>query len=319
MRFWLAFFIAVQCVILSCLAGAVASSSNKEKIRVHFIYSQIKLQKHASQWTVEEVKIFLDEVGLSDAENVKDLFGKSGIDGSGLVQLAEKDEISQLEALGILTSADKEVWDSMSAYLDLSFTLEGLSDAGSGAHRHDLLRLLEKNRNEMGLFFVTLSVSPHLALGYLGHTKLNEIVFDKEELNDEKNFEDPWSWLVYFLAPGLLAVRYVSLFMDTNPILASCLTLTYLTADLLFWQSLYGILFDNNTTDRLNHIQAFVQTILVAFFFGLFFYYIVCSIFPAADIICLFYIYACAFVRTLYFGKIMLIDLPIFLRGRRRA
>ena len=129
----------------------------------------------------------------------------------------------------------------------ISTTLATLGDfaadlaAGTGAEDLSLSKLRESNRLYFNIVFSTLGISPHFAVGlrwFYGDI-IDDIIFGE----NESKTKSPYSNLHFFLAPGLLGVRYIINFFDTDPIQTSLLTIIYILTDLEFWFELLAIFY----------------------------------------------------------------------------
>ncbi len=113
--------------------------------------------------------------------------------------------------------------------------------AGTGAEDLSLNKLRESNRLYFNLVFSTLGISPHFAIGlrwYYGDI-VDDVIFGE----NESKIKSPYSDMHFYLAPGLLGVRYIMSFFDTDPIQTSLLTIIYLLTDLEFWFELVTIFY----------------------------------------------------------------------------
>ena len=108
----------------------------------------------------------------------------------------------------------------------------------SGAEDADLWALYGSfgtpARNAFYTAAVTLNADPRVAM-------LGAHVFGREEFEtafygaDEVAAKSPFSWHLLALAPGVLAARYVSAFLDTNPLLGGLMVVNLVLRDALFF------------------------------------------------------------------------------------
>jgi hypothetical protein len=178
-----------------------------------------------SDWSEKAVAEFIDLFSFS--ENVKSEF--KGFKGTALSRVFEND---LREALNVESTSDNVEWESCLA------EIKGCeNERGSGAEDLDLWSLREYNPRYVQPFFF-LMLHPHLAQAVL-HWNFNvdEAMFGKDEAKEKS----PWSWIMFFLCPGLLTCRYVSYFYDTNPYLTVILCLYWGSSDVSWLLEIYGI------------------------------------------------------------------------------
>jgi hypothetical protein len=111
---------------------------------------------------------------------------------------------------------------------------------GSGMEDHDLWKIRDMNKHSFHTFLNVIGVSPHVAIGtlkYISEDYLDNILFGKDEAKEKS----PWSWSLFWLAPGLMSCRYMSYFMDTNFWMSLAFMASFVSLDLLYWSDLIGL------------------------------------------------------------------------------
>lgn len=172
---------------------------------------------------------------------------------------------------------------------------------GSGMEDHDLWKIREVNEHSFHTFLNVIGVSPHVAIGtlkYMSEDYLDNILFGKDEAKEKS----PWSWPLFWLAPGLMSCRYMSYFMDTNFLMSLGFMASFVSLDLLYWSDLVGLLLPKTRghafiTVIARPVNAVITALVYHYiiyplsfsFWVKYMYYIWLSFLPFISIVCVYY------------------------------
>lgn len=248
-------FVAASALLAA--ASATGAEVNRSTI-IDAAFSKYRVSAGPlAGWRPDTLSAFVSETNMSAlfASNV----AKASLSGFDLCSLLDDEAVAALTrppvipADGIESSDDAEAdalrLDTLALLRDrrdvkqlcklanasTALTVHDLIE-GFGAEDYSIYLLRDLARRDFHTLLYGLSCSPHFGIASmrLFLPDLDVIMFGR----DEADAKTPFSWVHAFLAPGVLASRYIWHFFDTDPKLSSALALTWVVSDLLFWVQL---------------------------------------------------------------------------------
>jgi hypothetical protein len=221
----LLFWVVALLCLSRCVNQDVGSGTGSSKGRVLYRF----LSKHGSpqRWSADVLARYATAASFSRGFIAK--ITRLGLSGRNLADLNDDDDVEHF----VDSDPDdlvrlKKLFAQIQHGPGLSF--DELSSFG-GAERFDLTTLREADRLDFHSFIWALGSSPHVAM--LGLRVLrphfDAVMFGRDEIT-----KSPFSWWHFVLAPGTLAVRYFWVFYETDLVMVTLLTVSYIISDLVW-------------------------------------------------------------------------------------